>query len=341
MKNRVAKLVKIGKIELFEEDIPLLKKDEILVQIKSVGICGSDIHYFKHGGLGSFKSDLPMYLGHEPSGIIVDSNNSKKFKNGDRVAIEPGLPCVTSYWSLRGKHNLCEKGTFMGANTQGALSDFVILNELQLVKIPDNMSYELASIMEPIGVCLHTYNLLNPKLTDTATIFGSGPIGLCMLQIFKKMGMQKIFMIDKLQYRVDFAKKFGATDSFSIDDNYQEKIKNLTDGFGTTIVIDTGGTNESINGCINTVSVSGKVGLIGIPTSDYVEFNPHKMRTKELTLQNIRRSNQTLSDCINLFSNSNKIEDMITHRFDLQNVQKAFEVVSSYDENVIKCIINN
>ena len=151
MKNRVAKLTQIRKIEIFEEDIPLLREGQILVAMKSVGICGSDMHYFKEGGLGSFKNPLPMYMGHEPSGVIVDANGSTKFKEGDRVAVEPGMPCVTSYWSMKGKHNLCEKSTFMGANAQGAFSDYVIVEELQLVKIPDSMSFNLASLLEPLG----------------------------------------------------------------------------------------------------------------------------------------------------------------------------------------------
>ena len=196
MKNRVAKLVQLRKIEIFEEEIPKLKEGQILVAMKSVGICGSDMHYFKEGGLGSFKNPLPMYMGHEPSGVIVDSNGSSKFKDGDRVAVEPGMPCVTSYWSMKGKHNLCEKGTFMGANSQGAFADYVVVEELQLVKIPDSMSFNLASLLEPLGACLHTANLLEPKFTESATIFGSGPIGLCMFSILKKMGLKEIYMID-------------------------------------------------------------------------------------------------------------------------------------------------
>lgn len=341
MKNRVAKLVDIQRIEIFEEELPKLTEGQILVKIKSVGICGSDMHYFKEGGLGSFKTPLPMYMGHEPSGMVIDSNGSNKFKNGDRVAIEPGMPCVTSYWSLKGKHNLCDKGTFMGANSQGAFADYVIVEELQLVKIPDGMSYDLASLMEPVGVCLHTSNLLNPKFTDTATIFGAGPIGLSMFSILKKSGVQKIFLVDKLKYRVDFAKQFGATDAFLLNDNFIDKIKTQTNGFGTTINIDTGGTNESIDGCMNVASVNGKVGLIGIPESDWVSYNPHKMRTKELTIKNVRRSNQTLHDCVEHYTNDEQMEKIITHKYDFEDIQKAFEMVSVYGDKVIKCIINN
>ena len=341
MKNRVAKLTQIRKIEIFEEEIPKLQKGQILVAMKSVGICGSDMHYFKEGGLGSFKNPLPMYMGHEPSGIIVDSNGSEKFKEGDRVAVEPGMPCVTSYWSMKGKHNLCEKGTFMGANAQGAFADYVIVEELQLVKIPDNMSYNLASLLEPLGVCLHTANLIEPKFTESATIFGAGPIGLCMYSILEKAGVKDIFMVDKLPYRVKFAKEFGASESFLLADDYNKKIKELTHGMGTTMAIDTGGTAESIDGCINVSSVNGKVALIGIPEADFVNYNPHRMRSKELTIKNVRRSNQTLDDCVKHYTGDNNIEKIISHEFNFEDIQKAFDLVADYGDQVLKCIIKN
>ena len=341
MKNRVAKLTQIRKIEIFEEEISKLKKGQILVAMKSVGICGSDMHYFKEGGLGSFKNPLPMYMGHEPAGIIVDSNGSEKFKEGDRVAVEPGMPCVTSYWSMKGKHNLCDKGTFMGANAQGAFSDYVIVEELQLVKIPDNMSYNLASLLEPLGVCLHTANLIEPKFTESATIFGAGPIGLCMYSILEKAGVKDIFMVDKLPYRVKFAKEFGVSESFLLSDNYDKKIKELTNGMGTTMAIDTGGTVESIDGCINVSSVNGKVALIGIPEADFVNYNPHRMRSKELTIKNVRRSNQTLDDCVKHYTGDKNIEKIISHEFKFEDIQKSFDLVADYSDQVLKCIITN
>ena len=341
MKNRVAKLTQIRKIEIFEEEISKLKKGQILVAMKSVGICGSDMHYFKEGGLGSFKNPLPMYMGHEPAGIIVDSNGSEKFNEGDRVAVEPGMPWVTSYWSMKGKHNLCDKGTFMGANAQGAFSDYVIVEELQLVKIPDNMSYNLASLLEPLGVCLHTANLIEPKFTESATIFGAGPIGLCMYSILEKAGVKDIFMVDKLPYRVKFAKEFGVSESFLLSDNYDKKIKELTNGMGTTMAIDTGGTVESIDGCINVSSVNGKVALIGIPEADFVNYNPHRMRSKELTIKNVRRSNQTLDDCVKHYTGDKNIEKIISHEFKFEDIQKAFDLVADYSDQVLKCIITN
>jgi L-iditol 2-dehydrogenase len=272
---------------------------------------------------------------------VIDSNGSKLFKDGDRVAVEPGMPCVTSYWSLRGKHNLCDKGTFMGANAQGAFSDYVVVEELQLVKIPDSMSFNLASLLEPLGVCLHTANLIEPKFTESAAIFGAGPIGLCMFSILKKMGLTDIYMIDKLPYRVDFAKNFGAKESFLLADDYNKKIKEMTNGMGATLTIDTGGTTDSIDGCINVAAVNGRVALIGIPEADFVTYNPHRMRTKELTIKNVRRSNQTLDDCVKNYTGDEHIEGIISHEFDFENIQSAFDTVADYKDQILKCIIKN
>jgi threonine dehydrogenase-like Zn-dependent dehydrogenase len=162
-----------------------------------------------------------------------------------------------------------------------------------------------------------------------------------MLSILKKMGLNQIYMIDKLKYRVEFAKKFGATDAFLLSDNYAKKIKSTTNGFGTHLAIDTGGTTDSIDGCINVASVNGRVALIGIPEADWVSYNPHRMRTKELTIKNVRRSNQTLEDCLINYTDDTTFEKIVTHRFDFENIQKAFELVAQYGDEVIKCIIKN
>lgn len=338
MKNRIARLVKIKKIKIFEEDIPELKPGEILVQIKAVGICGSDMHYFLEGGLGSFKQDLPMDLGHEPAGLIVQSFEGSKFKKGDRVAVEPGRACLECTWCLKGKHNLCEKGIFMVTNSQGAFADYVIVHETQLAMIPKNMSYEKASLMEPLGVGLHAVRLIHADPFESAAVIGSGPIGLSIMLVLKKLGFKAVYMVDKLPYRVKFAKKMGADQSFLFKDA-KDMIKNLTEGKGVRYVFDTGGTRDSIDLAVNVVGVSGSLALVGIPVEDFVEFNPHKARTKEITIQNVRRSNQTLEDCIKLFNDDKNVEKMITHRFNLKDIQKGFDMVGKYKNNVVKCVI--
>ena len=120
-----------------------------------------------------------------------------------------------------------------------------------------------------------------------------------------------------------------------------KKIKELTGGMGTTMSIDTGGTTESIDGCINVAAVNGKVALIGIPEADFVTYNPHRMRTKELTIKNVRRSNQTLDDCVKNYTGDNEIEGIISHEFDFNDIQQAFDTVADYKDQILKCIIKN
>lgn len=340
IKNRVARLVELRKIQLFKESLPSLKKDEVLVAIKSVGICGSDIHYFLEGGLGSFKQKLPMEMGHEPAGVVADSTVPEEFKKGDRVVIEPGKACFLCDFCMKGKQNLCRNVTFMGANAPGALADYVIVHKSQIAKIPKNMSYEMAALLEPLGIGLHAMNLLRPKNTESAVIFGCGPIGLCLMKILQKAGMKEIYMVDTLPYRVKFATKMGATGAYLLPKAVSE-IKRLTNNQGTTYAFDAAGTQESITACGDLVSIGGTIGLIGIPTNDLLDYNPHRLRVKEVRIQNVRRSNQTMHDCLKLFSGDNEIEKIVTHSFDLKDVQKGFDLVSKYAGNVIKCIITN
>jgi L-iditol 2-dehydrogenase len=340
MKNRVARLVKIGKIKIFEEEVPILQKDEVLVAIKSVGICGSDIHYFLEGGLGSFKQKLPMEMGHEPAGVVVKSEVPEEFKKGDRVTIEPGRACLSCSFCMKGKQNLCKNVKFMGANAPGALANYVIVHKNQLAKIPKKMSFKMAALLEPLGIGLHTINLIRPKNTESAVIIGAGPIGLCLMKILRKLGMSDIYMVDVLPYRVNFAKKMGATEAFLLQDAIT-KIKKITNNQGTTYAFDTAGNQEAITACEELVSIGGTIGLIGIPTNDFIKYNPHRLRTKEIRIQNVRRSNQTLHDCVKLFSDDFELDKIVTHSFDFKDVQKGFDLVSAFKGKVIKCIITN
>ncbi len=338
MKNRVAQLVDIGRVELREEETSPLQNGEVLVAIRAAGLCGSDRHYFLHGGLGSFKQKLPMPMGHEAAGEVVESR-STKFQPGDRVAVEPARHCDACADCLRGKYNLCTRGTFMGANAQGAFSDYVAVHEKQLMKIPDAMSYEMGALLEPLGVVLHALNLHPVTPDDTATIFGCGPIGLSMLYILQKKGVERIFMVDRLPYRRAFAKEFGASATFLLGDPWQGEIREKTSGRGTSLNIDAAGEEASINGCMQTAMSAGHIMLIGIPETDFVPLNPHKMRMKELTLQNVRRSNQTLEECIRLTTGDDTLARMITHKLPLESLQKGLELTGDYQDGVIKCMI--
>jgi L-iditol 2-dehydrogenase len=199
------------------------------------------------------------------------------------------------------------------------------------------MSYDTASLLEPMGVALHTLQIMDINFLDTACIFGAGTVGLCILLALKRAGVTTIFSVDPLEYRCKFSEKFGSV-GILYDESYHKKIKELTNNEGTSLVFDVAGTCDSVNGCLLVSATSGKMGIVGIPEEDFIDYNPHKMRMKEMKLYNIRRSNQTLDDCVNLYSNIS-LDDLVTHRFNLDDIQNAFDIASSYSDNVIKCVV--
>jgi|TARA_E500000318_G_scaffold73593_1_gene68261 L-iditol 2-dehydrogenase len=329
--NRRVLLTDIKEVTVVEEENETLKENEVRVAIKAAGICGSDLHYYRHGGLGSHKQKLPMQIGHEPAGEVIESNSSQ-FKVGDRVAIEPSHPDLDDKWSLNGRHNLAS-GTFMGANASGCMADEVVVHETQCVSIPDDMSYPAASLLEPVAVGFHAINRSNVTYQDTVTIFGCGPVGLCLLLCLKKIGVTNIYCVDPLQHRRDAALKLGASAAYDPTSHLHPPK--------CSVVFDVCGTNSSFDLCVKTCDTGSKLVIIGIPETDSLEINPHILRTREVDLINIRRSDRTLHDSLKLFENdSSELDFLVTHEYPLSKCQKAFRVACDYDDGVIKAVLN-
>jgi len=339
MKTRVAKIVGERRIEIFEEEIPALQDNQILVQLKAVGICGSDLHFFRHCGLGSFKSPLPIDIGHEPSGIVVDSK-SLDFKAGDEVAIEPGLHCGQCRFCHKGLFNLCSKTKFLGANDIGAFRDYIILEPERLFHT-FKMSHNKAALLEPLAVALHAVNRVHCELGDNIAIVGCGSIGLCIMAVLSKMGCHTT-ICDQHQYRLHAAKRLNPS-AFTFVNNEEVVLnKSMTTAnliSGSTVVFDAAGTQDSINKATQLVDIGGEICIVGIPEVDELSINPHKLRVKEVTLTNSRRSNQRLEQAYKLFEADETIENIITHQLPLEQIQKGFEIAADYLDGSIKVMI--
>ena len=278
---KVAKLVEKGRMEVLDEPTPRVRLGKVLVRVEAAGICGSDLHYFTHGGLGSHPAALPMSLGHEASGTVVGSMCGSLFEEGDRVAIEPSLSCGQCDYCLRGLTNLCAKmefiggnapgalseflllesrpaampmslgheasGTvvgsmygsgfeegdrvaiepalccgqcyycryglpnlcpkteFIGANSSGAFSEFLLVDERQLVKIDLVVSFEQAAMLEPFGVALHAVRLAGLEPGQSVAVFGAGPIGLSLVMAAQLSGAAQVYVIDPIEHRCNVA----------------------------------------------------------------------------------------------------------------------------------------
>ena len=347
MKNRVAKLVEIGKIEVYEEsyDPDEIKEGFLSVKLTRVGICGSDIHYFKEGGLGSFKNPLPMDIGHEPAGRVINSR-SKKFKDGDYIAIEPGRVCLDCNFCHQGKHNMCSNVMFMGANAPGAFRDYITIHESQAFKVTnqnpgvhDRFTSHIA-LYEPLGVAIHAFNRMDKQyFGKSLAIFGAGPIGLSLLRVAKRLGFKEVIVLDNLQYRLRVAEELGADRTFASDSEAVEYIKRYCGG--VDYVLDAAGFQSVIDKSTAIVKPGGTIGLVGIPEVDNLTYNPHQLRIKEVNIINVRRSNQTLQACDDMFKDDYVfMYKVASHTDNIESIQQAFERVASYSDNVIKGMIS-
>ncbi|MDE5054432.1 alcohol dehydrogenase catalytic domain-containing protein [Niallia taxi] len=196
--NRRAFLDKNHKFTIIEDDIPLLKEDELLIEIKANGICGSDIHFYKEGRLGNFVVDSPYVPGHESSGVIAEVGSSVKgFSKGDHVVIEPGIPCGICGYCKSGRYNLCPEVVFLSAPpVNGTFCDYITIRSDMVFRIPKTLSFEEAAMVEPVAVGVHAVNRAKFNSGDTAIIIGAGPIGILTAQAFKAAGGGEVICVD-------------------------------------------------------------------------------------------------------------------------------------------------
>jgi len=341
----VAKLVGIKKFELENEKIKKLKKDEVLIKISSSAICGSDLHYFRHGGLGTQKPNFPLSLGHETCGVIIDKNNTN-FKNYQNIVIDPldvsecNHKKKISIGKCGFKKNLCPHQKYLGTfPTPGSFRELLKVHKDQIRVINYQIDIKYGSMVEPCGVAQFAIQRANINFNNEnkILILGSGAIGMLISAIIKIHKGQKVTIIDELKYRLNTSKKYFGSDNI-ICSNLKSPSKELYNKFD--VVFDCITNNDSTNLSFHALKSSGKFVIVGIPTTDFIKINPHKARIKEIDLVNVRRSKIDFKDTINsIIKNKIPIDKLITHSFKLNNIQKAFDIASKYSNQIIRGII--
>lgn len=330
--------------EIVETEIPVIKNPgEVLIRIKSVGVCGSDIHYYTDGKIGDQIVEYPFRIGHECAGIIEQVGEEvKNFLPGDRVAIDPLVSCGQCSQCLSGRFHTCLYQKFLGCPGQieGALAEFIVLPSRCCYKIPDAISYQRAVLAEPLSIGLHALSFANENEKSFA-ILGTGPIGLSVLAAAQFKGIKKIYSTDILDYRNEIALKNGTV--YSGNPNKQNIVDEILDyeKEGVDVVFDCCGKQEAIDQAIKILKPGGKFILVGIPENDEIKFNPHHIRRKEIQIQNVRRQNEKVEAAIQMIADPDfKFDFMITHNFNFEKTKDAFDLVENYSDGVIKAIIN-
>jgi L-iditol 2-dehydrogenase len=338
-------LTGIKKLELIESPKPkVINRDDVLLQIDTVGVCGSDMHYYNEGKIGDQIIEFPFAVGHECSAIVVETGISvSKVKAGDIVAVEPAVSCHQCSQCLNGREHTCLNLNFLGCPGQieGCLTEYIVMPEHNCYPVPPNMNGEEAALVEPLSIGYYAVQFLkNIKFKNSAAILGAGPIGLSVMLFLKITGIENILITDKLDYRIQAAKSAGAkwgTNPLKADiPAFAKEINNeLFD-----VVFECCGKQEALDQAIDILKPGGTLLLVGIPEEDRISFDISKVRRKEIAIQNVRRQNNCVQPVIDLIGSGQLDPNfMITHRFPYENTNDAFKTVADYRDNVIKALI--
>jgi L-iditol 2-dehydrogenase len=317
---KVIRLHARADLRLHEESDPIPGAGEKMVQVKAVGICGSDLHWFAEGGIGDAQLEHPLVLGHEFSGIT---------ESGQRVAVDPAIPCRQCELCQHGHPNLCERVVFAGHGAQdGALREYMAWDERNLFPIPDTFTYIDGAMLEPLGIAIHAVDLAHLKAGMTVGVFGCGAIGLLIVQLARLSGAATIIATDRLVHRVEAACTLGATKAILAEGGAEiQEVMAGTGGRGVDIAFEVAGEQEAVDTSIAAVIPGGKVILAGIPVDDSTSFSASTARRKGLTIKLVHRMKHTYPRAIELVSRGLvDVHSLITHRFPLVKAAEAFAV---------------
>ena len=331
-------------MDIGDEPEPKIEKDtDVLLKIERIGVCGSDVHYYETGRIGSQVVEYPYITGHECGATVVEIGHSvTRVKVGDTVAIDPAESCYQCAQCKLGRENTCYNLRFLGTPGQGhgCLCEYLVMPEQSCYPTHGAITLEQAVMCEPLSIA--AYSVQQAKLPEKANIaiLGAGPIGLCTFVSAKAENVNTCYMTDKIDARIEAAKKAGATWAGNPDKtNIVEEILKQQP-LGLDVAFECAGEQEAIDQCIDLLRPGGTLILTGIPRLDRISFAIDLLRRKEITIVNIRRQNQCAQKAIDLIASGKVgVDFMITHHFPLERTQDAFELVAGYNDGVIKAMI--
>ncbi|KAF2006716.1 hypothetical protein P154DRAFT_542066 [Amniculicola lignicola CBS 123094] len=345
-KNPSFILEKPGKVSYEDRPVPEIKSPyDVLVKPRWTGICGSDVHYWVHGRIGHFIVESPMVLGHESAGIVAQVGDKvSTVKVGDRVAIEPGVPCRMCPRCKEGNYNLCFDMRFAATPPyDGTLAGYYVVPEDHALKLPENVTLEEGALMEPTAVAVHIAKQASIKPGASVVVFGAGPVGLLCCTVAKAFGAKKIVTVDINEERLKFALKFAATHAFtsarvSAEENAKKMIEECELGPGADVIIDASGAEPCIQTAIYALRAGGTYVQGGMGKPD-ISFPIMAMCSKELTMKGcFRYGPNDYQTAIDLLAEGRiSVKELITNKVKFEDAEVAFQ--DAKDGKGIKILI--
>jgi len=329
-----------GKEQVVIEDgiKPEIESDEVLIQVKKVGICGSDVGSYESGG-----PYLPgKIIGHEFSGELVEiGENVKKLKEGMKVTVNPQIPCHKCYYCLHDQENMCKLQNYsLGTTEDGAMREFINVKAERIHILPDNVTYEEGATVEPLSVAAYAVEQSKFQLGQNAAVIGAGPIGLMIIQVLRSAGANKIYVIEPVESKQKIAMEIGADKVFL--PKAWNKIVRLTDKLGPDHVYDCVGLSSTFTTSLQLIKKGGNITLIGMHASTLEINNIFLMTTNNISVRGVYGYNHDIfKTAINLYVQKKiRVDPLITNRIRLEQVPEMFKVLGNPPHEELKVIVD-
>jgi L-iditol 2-dehydrogenase len=325
------------------------RPDDVLVGVRAVGICGSDLLAYQDAQLADVLRGRPLVLGHEVCGVVAEApdgalgGDGAPLRTGALVAVDPAEPCGACERCRAGDPNLCAGLRFRGLHPDdGGLREWLYAPARNCYPLPAGLGAEVGALTEPLGVALHATDLAHLRVGESVAILGAGPLGLCILQVARLAGAGPILVSDKLPWRLALAERCGATPVNCGDDDPVRRVLDLTGGRGVDVAIEAAWADHSIQQAAEMCRPGGRVVLVGIPRDDRLTLSHGVARRKGLTIRLCRRMKHAYLRAIRLVAcGAVDVAGLVSHRFPLPRTPEAFALNAAYHDGVVKVIVHS
>jgi len=341
---KVVSLTDVRTMQVQDQACPEIRNPlDVLLEVKEVGVCGSDVHYFETGCIGDQIVTYPFLVGHECSATVAAVGTGvTRVKPGDRVAVDPAMPCFKCDQCKAGREHTCRELLFLGCPGQvdGCLCEVLIMPETSCFLLPEGVSFSQGVLSEPLAIAIYAVKQAQVTRGMRVGILGSGPIGLSCMVSAQAEGAEACYVTDLIDARLAVAKAQGAVWTGNPEADDVVKAVQAAEPGGLDVVFECAGQPETVDQAMALLKPGGKLMLIGIPRVDSIEIPIHTARRNEITFINVRRQNKCTQVALDWMAQGKvDVDFMKTHVFPMERTGQAFELVAGYGEGVIKALI--